>query len=234
MKGINGSGLEEAGKIQLSQDIPSICAEKLISGEADLGLIPVAILPLLGDYHIHGNTCIGSIGKVDSVLLLSDVPLEEIKTIVLDNHSRTSVMLCKLLARDFWKIIPNYVQASTKTLEGVEGTTAGVLIGDRVFDYGSKYKYQYDLSEAWYNWTGLPFVFAVWASVKDLGISISEFETALETGLEKIDEAIAEAKIHYPEHYPIENYLRNRISYRLDSDKLKGLETFLTKLSTLT
>jgi chorismate dehydratase len=234
MLGLNNSGLITEGLITLSRDIPSICAQKLMNGEVNLGLVPVAILPSLPYYQIIGNTCIGSVGKVDSVVLLSDVPLAEIETIVLDSESRTSVNLCRLLARDYWQINPNYIQASSKTLENVGGRTAGVLIGDRVFDHARRFNYVFDLSEQWQKWTGLPFVFAVWATSKSLNaIEVKRFESALQDGLHNIEFAIEEAKKTYPAHYPIENYLRNRISYKLDFDKRKGLETFLTKLSTL-
>ena len=114
------------------------------------------------------------------------------------------------------------------------GRTAGVLIGDRVFDHARRFNYVFDLSEQWQKWTGLPFVFAVWATSKSLNaIEVKRFESALQDGLHNIEFAIEEAKKTYPAHYPIENYLRNRISYKLDFDKRKGLETFLTKLSTL-
>ena len=153
MLGLNNSGLITEGLITLSRDIPSICAQKLMNGEVNLGLVPVAILPSLPYYQIIGNTCIGSVGKVDSVVLLSDVPLAEIETIVLDSESRTSVNLCRLLARDYWQINPNYIQASSKTLENVGGRTAGVLIGDRVFDNARRFNYVFDLSEQWQKWT---------------------------------------------------------------------------------
>ena len=74
--GINNS--EVVNDIKLSLDIPSDCGMKLLSGEVDLGLVPVAILPQLKEYHIISDYCIGAEGKVDSVALYSDVPLDEI------------------------------------------------------------------------------------------------------------------------------------------------------------
>ena len=67
--------------IDISLDIPSDCAKKLLSGEVDLGLVPIAVLPLLKEYHIVTDYCIGAQGNVDSVALYSDVPLSEISTI---------------------------------------------------------------------------------------------------------------------------------------------------------
>lgn len=232
--GIRNSGLIGSGDFQISLDIPSESAGKLLQGDVDLGLVPVAILPLIQNYHIHGSTCIGADGKVDSVMLLSEVPLHEIEVIEMDNQSRTSVNLCRLLARDYWKITPRFESFSSKDLKNISGTRATVLIGDRVFDYASKFEYVYDLSDAWKQWTGLPFVFAVWASKKELNNDqIKKFEEALHFGLSHRDEAIQEALTHYPKHYPVENYLNHRISYNLDKKKKLALETFLTKLSTL-
>jgi len=232
--GIESAGLLNSNFIELSRDVPSVCAQKLLDRQVDVGLVPVAILPLLGDYKILGNTCIGAVGKVDSVVLLSQVPIEEIREIVLDPQSRTSVNLCRILARDYWKIDVNFIPANSDVPEGISGDRAMVLIGDRVFDNASGFTYVYDLSEAWMDLTGLPFVFAVWASRMD--VSEQEFahvEAALQDGLASLDDAISLATQTYPAHYPIENYLRNRISYTLDAQKRKGLETFLHALSTL-
>ena len=65
---------------ELQKDIPSECARKLIDNEVDIGLIPVAVIPLLKEVHILTNYCIGAVGEVSSVLLLSEVPLEKIET----------------------------------------------------------------------------------------------------------------------------------------------------------
>lgn len=217
-----------------SLDIPSVCAEKLLRGESDIGLVPVAILPQLEEYRIVSDTCIGARGKVDSVVLLHDVPLEEIKEVVLDYHSRTSVNLCRLLFREFWKQTVEFLPSSGDVPAYVQGNRAAVLIGDRVFDHAHRFKFVTDLSEAWYKWTGLPFVFAVWASKKALPESmLDDFNAVIRQGFSHLNEAIAEAKNLYPPHYPVENYIKNRISYTLDAESRQGMETFLTKLGTL-
>jgi len=93
-------------EIDLSLDIPSVCAEKLLNGNVDIGLVPIAVIPELKESHIISDYCIGADGKVETVLLLSDVPLEKIETVLLDYQSRTSVLLVKMLAGKFWKISP--------------------------------------------------------------------------------------------------------------------------------
>jgi len=233
--GIEQMGLFEHPEIEISRDYPSECARKLIEAEVDLGLIPVAVLPLLKDYHIHGNTCIGANGPVDSVVLLSDVPLQDIAEIVMDYQSRTSIQLCRILAKDFLGISPVFTPAGDDTMKNIGGKRAAVLIGDRVFDWAPKFKYVYDLSAEWKQFTGLPFVFAVWASSKNLvSKQLDLFESALQLGLSHIDEAILIALSQYPSHYDVENYLRNRISYTFDLEKRKGLETFLNLAGKLT
>src|ERR1043166_8619691 len=91
-------GLEHSrvlDQIDLQLDIPSECARKLINNEVEIGLVPVAVLPLIRDRQIISDYCIGAVGKVNSVMLYSDVPLDEIRTVLLDYQSRTSVTLVK-------------------------------------------------------------------------------------------------------------------------------------------
>ncbi len=129
-------GLEHSdlmNEIDLQLDIPSTCAQKLMDGIVDIGLVPVAIIPKLKEAHIISDYCIGAVGKVASVCLYSEVPLNEIKTILLDYQSRTSVTLVKVLAREHWKISPEWQNASENFENSVSGTTAAVIIGDRTF-----------------------------------------------------------------------------------------------------
>jgi chorismate dehydratase len=229
--GLEKSGILKPGLFKLSLDIPSVCAEKLINGKADIGLVPTAILPLLPSYSIIGNTCIGAIGKVDSVMLFSQVPLEEIEIILLDYQSRTSIKLSQILAKNYWKIYPKYEEADKEYISKISGNTAGIVIGDRAFEVKNLFKYQHDLSEAWYNYQHLPFVFACWASILPMNDEIVfKLEEALQFGINHLPETINNTVTKYPSYYPIENYLTQRISYNLDEQKLKGLETFLTLL----
>ncbi|MCB0820223.1 MAG: menaquinone biosynthesis protein [Bacteroidetes bacterium] len=217
-----------------SLDIPAVCAQKLLDGICDVGLVPVAILPKLGEYHLIGDTCIGADGAVDSVVLLHEVPLEEINSVALDYQSRTSVNLCRLLMRDYWKKEIEYIDTQSDVHEFAKGTTAAVLIGDRVFEHASKFTYVTDLSKAWKDWTGLPFVFAAWVSRKKMPSAFTEsFNQQVSLGLKHMDEVIAEARAKYPAAFPVENYLRNKISYTLNKRALQGMETFLTMLGTL-
>ncbi len=85
--------------IDLYLDYPAICADKLISREVDIALIPVVAIPQLENAYIISDYCIWSDGEVDTVCLYSDVPIQEIESIALDYQSRTSVALLKILLK---------------------------------------------------------------------------------------------------------------------------------------
>lgn len=222
--GIYRSALGDA--IDLSLDIPARCAEKLRTGEADLVLTPVAIIPELPEAHLVSEFCIGSTGAVKTVCIYSERPLQEIKRIYLDFHSRTSVMLSQILCAQYWNIQPIFIPATEGYEQNIKDTDAGLVIGDRTIGLDQKFPYVYDLGEAWTAWTGLPFVFAAWVSVKPLPTDfIAEFNTALQNGLDHLPELI---KIlpNIP-GFSVEDYFRNNISYHLDDAKWKGLNRFL-------
>ncbi|RZK76707.1 MAG: radical SAM protein, partial [Pedobacter sp.] len=152
--GISHSELLE--KIDLSLDIPSDCAAKLINQQVDIGLIPVAAIPFVPNANIISDYCIGSVGAVNSVFIFSNLPVEEIKSVRLDSHSRTSNNLAKVLLKFYWK------KEVAFTTDINTATDAIVLIGDRTFGQKESYPFVYDMGEEWMNFTGLPFVYAAW------------------------------------------------------------------------
>ena len=212
-------------EIDLSIDIPSVCAEKLLSGNVDIGLVPVAIIPELKESHIISDYCIGADGKVETVLLLSDVPLEKIENILLDYQSRTSVLLVKILAGKFWKISPQCTDAENDFENKINGTTAGLVIGDRTFTLKNKFKYVYDLAEEWKKFTSLPFVFACWVSNKKIKNDfILRFNAALENGLQNIPLIAAQ---HPSRDFNAIDYLTKKVSFNLDAKKKEAMKLFL-------
>lgn len=224
--GLRESGFNKKADVQL--DIPSVCAEKLISGQADIGLVPVAILARLSNYHIISDYCIGADDEVSSVLLLSEVPLEKIDKVLLDYQSRTSVNLARVLAREFWKISPQWEDTSSDYEKKINGTTAGVVIGDRALLLRKKYLYVYDLSAEWKKMTGLPFVFACWVAISDPGKEfISEFNQALKSGLSMIDKVSELEKNDLFSAAEIYEYLTRYIDFNLDDKKKEALSLFL-------
>lgn len=221
--------------IDLQEDIPSICAQKLKFDQVDLALVPVALLAELPHYFIETNYCIGANKKVDSVMLYSDVPLEEIKTITLDYQSKSSITLTKVLSKFFWKITPQFVDAVPGFEKLTKGTNASVVIGDRTFELNGNYKYEYDLATEWYKFTGLPFVFAAWVSTQKLDENfINEFNAVLKYGVDFCFAAINESyqTLSISKEKAIE-YLTKRIDYNLDADKKKAMDLFLSYIKQL-
>jgi len=215
-------------KIELKIDYPSRIAAMLLNDEIDIGLVPVAIIPKLNDYYINTDYCIGCDGAVASVCLFSEVPLEKIEKVLLDYQSRTSVQLVKILLKEYWKIDPMLEDAKEDFREYIDGTTAGLVIGDRALEQRKHSAYIYDLGEAWKNFTKLPFVFAAWVSNKKLSDDfIEEFNEANKNGLKNLDLLLAE--IHY-ENFNLRDYYTKYISYDLTDEKKKGLELFLKKI----
>ena len=227
--GLTHSGLLSGYKLNL--EVPSVSAKKIISNEAEIGLIPVGALPGISKYHLVSNLCIGADKDVKSVLLLANVVLPAIKTIYLDTDSLTSVNLVRILAKNYWKIKPQW--KSISELKGELTREEGmVLIGDKTFGLSGKYPFCYDLAGEWIKYTGLPFVFAVWISRKLLPVDFEEsFQSALAWGVEHREQSIVMAVNPHISDQELVSYLKNDISYNLDEQKKKGMEMFLKFLT---
>lgn len=218
--------------MELSLDIPSKCAEKLLTNQVDIGLVPVAILPELPEYHILTDYCIGANQKVNSVILVSDVPLEEMEEILLDYQSKSSINLVQVLAKNYWKISPKFTHAKVGFENQVNRKTAAVIIGDRTFNLSKPYQYIYDLAEEWYKFTGLPFAFACWVANKPIAPEfVEKLNQALAFGVTHIQESIGLANNNGITFDQLQNYLTNDISYELNDDKRKSIQLFLDFLA---
>lgn len=215
----------------VSTDIPSVCAQKLINDETDIGLIPVAMISKLNEAHIISDYCIAADGKVDSVLLVSCRPLDEITSIVMDPESRTSVMLARLLCQQHWKIQPKFISREpTHDFSKPESVDAAVIIGDKALEHRHRYPYVYDLAEAWKEYTGLPFVFAAWVSNKRISPErIAALNKIFESGIEEIPQLSEELAAEYP-YADIRHYLQKNIRFVLSTQERKGLQLFLEKI----
>lgn len=204
--------------IDLSLDIPSVCAGKLIENKVDIGLVPVAALLDIPDYRIISNYCIGAIGKVTSVFIFSKMPVEEIKTIRLDSQSRTSNNLARVLLQQYWK-------KEVTVVGDNEEADAYVEIGDRSFGKDKTEPFAYDLGEAWTNFSGLPFAFAVWAANKEIPQEfIESFNKALKLGLDSREEILKDIPEY--KNIDIREYLLNSINYDLSDQKHAAIKLF--------
>lgn len=219
-------------QMELVEDYPAKIAQMLIDDKVDVGLIPVAATLKLSDWHVVGDYCIGSEGAVASVCIFSEVPMEEVETVLLDYQSRTSVNLARVLLKEYWKKSVRLVDASGEDYRSqLTGTTAGVVIGDRALEQRLRSKYIYDLGEVWKKHTGLPFVFAAWIANKVLPPCFEEkFNEANANGLLHIDEVVKENVFAA---YDLKAYYTRCISYELTEEKKKGMALFLGKLKGL-
>lgn len=220
---------EIANEIDMVVDYPAQLARRLQEGSIDMALLPVAAIPTIPGARIVSDHGIATDGNVVSVAIFSQVPIEQIKTIYLDYQSRTSVRLAQLLMEHYWKLDVTYKPANEHYIDYINGTNAGVIIGDRALQQLHNFEYVYDLSAVWKAYTGLDFVFAAWVANKDLPADfITRFNAANAEGLNHLETVIAENPFPY---YDLHTYYTDNIKFYLDDNKKKGLERFLEMIA---
>ncbi len=214
----------------ISKDIPSICAEKVINGSADIGLMPIAMLPKVEGGYVITDYCISANGAVGSVLLVSNDPIEEIKIISKDNESRSSVILARILIENYWKKEVTWKEECDQflNLQKHEGI---VIIGDRALKNSWKFKYVYDLAEEWKKFTGLPFVFACWIANKTIDSKdIRILNESFKKGLMNRPEIAKQTETGHPSISTL-SYLSDYIKYELNDEAKKGMALFLEMMN---
>ncbi|MFT4062536.1 MAG: menaquinone biosynthesis protein [Edaphocola sp.] len=217
---------EVRDQIDLRLEYPALIAQELRNNTTDLGLVPVAAIPTIPNAHIVSDYGIAANGAVASVCIFSRVPIEAITDLYLDYQSLTSVRLAQVLLQHHWQKNVTLLPAPEDYIGRIEGTTAGVIIGDRALEQLPNFPYVYDLASGWKDFTGLPFVFAAWVTNKELPRAFVErFNEANQLGLEHIDDVIKEHP--YPA-YSLETYYRKNIDYLLDDEKREALHRFLS------
>jgi chorismate dehydratase len=206
---------------------PSECTKNYVEERADLALLPAAAVPSLKSTDVITEYCIGAVGPVRTVVLLSDGPVSEVRRVFLDPHSQTSVQLVGYLAAHRWKIAPEWYSLDDyEQLRHAQEGDAFLLIGDKVFDHEEKFRYKYDLAAEWQAATKLPFAFAVWVARKGTPYEVIEsLQHALTFGLEHTYEAILEAGFD-KKPYDAYEYLTRNIDYIFDNQKRRALQKF--------
>ena len=212
-------------------DYPAKLSQMLQNKVIDIGLIPVAEIPTIPDAHIISDYCIGASGPVASVCVFSNVPIQEVTAILVDYQSKSSAALLKVLLKKYWKITPALVETAEGYIGEIGNTVAGLVIGDRAFPLRNKYKYVYDLAEAWQHMTGLPFLFAAWVANRPLPESfVKEFNAATGLGLQHLSKIVAANKVT---DYDLNTYYTSNIDYALTDAKRKAMQLFLTEIAAL-
>lgn len=216
--------------IDLQFDLPARLADRLADGELDVGLIPVVEYFRAGSYHRIPDIAIASSGPVLSVTLFSRVPWSAIRSVALDEGSRTSAALTQVLLQKRHGITARVEPLPIATPADDLTTDAVLLIGDRAmraclpgFDFA------YDLGQEWTDWTGLPFVYAVWAVREgvELGPVEAAFHEAKRRGLARAGRIAArEAPGLGLDPGFCRRYLTNIIQYNLGPRERAGLEQY--------
>lgn len=156
---------ELAPQHELVFDLPSRLADGLSRGEYDVALIPSIEYFQCSDYTIVSDACIACRGPVRSVKLFSHVPLDSIRTLALDEGSRTSAALVRILLKERFGIeprrLPFPISAAPESIEA----DALLMIGDRAMHRpAGDFAAEWDLGDVWCRWAELPFVFAMWVA----------------------------------------------------------------------
>lgn len=222
----------KADEMSLSLDVPSECARKLLEGEADMGLAPAGVWPRLAAGFDRLPYCIAADGMVNTVMLFSRVPLHHIRRVFLDQDSRTSVLLIRILAKHHWHIQPEWVDRSQINPHDLPESL--LAIGDKAFALRDTFPYVYDLATEWKKFTGLPFVFAVWVATPAVPETARQkLCLALEYGISNIEAAIELAPPTTRRVIDLHHYLTRDIRFRMTDDFTEGLTTYLEMIKQL-
>jgi chorismate dehydratase len=223
-------------KFDISYTLPSGCARALGEGSADIGIIPAAAYTQIPDLQILPDLGIASRQAVGSILLVSKVPVENIRSIALDTSSMTSAALTKVLFAKWLGGCSEFSSMNPDLEKMLSEHDAGLLIGDPALKVDRSRYHTLDLAEEWIRFTGKPFVFAFWAvrgdalREADPVLDVAKvFRDSRDHGLqpENLDRiarewgprlGLTEASVH--------SYLTKNIHYTLDAGCLEGLQLF--------
>lgn len=217
--------------LEIRTDSPARLADQLSGGELDMAMIPaIEYLKQADSFRLIPNISIASRNKVGTVLLVSRVPLDVIRSLALDDRSRTSVALLQVL---YSKVFPAGLKLESQEPDPekmLENHDATLIIGDQALGYSKEGTLVYDLSEEWFNRTGKTFVHAVIAVRKGVEVESGIIQTLLDAkqeGMQNLD-AIAETEAKKTGH-PVsllQDYLKNKIRYDFGDEEMAGLVHF--------
>jgi chorismate dehydratase len=215
---------------ELTLDYPSRLADDLEAGRLDVALVPSIEVLRHSNYEIVSDACVATRGPVMSVKLYSRVPFGLIRTLALDAGSRTSAALVRIMLRERYGVTPRLEPFPLDQSPAAIRSDAFLMIGDRAMhEPEAPYVAVWDLGEEWLRWSGLPFVFAVWAA--RVGTDLSSVEEVLgrtrDLGVER---AAAIAKREAPllglSEDTAYNYLTKNLHFRIGSAERTGLRLF--------
>ena len=221
----------QQSKVELSFSLPSVCSQQVEDRAIDAGLVPVAEIARQG-LEIVPGVGIACLGAVRSILLISRVPVREIRTLAADAGSRTSVQLARVILRERYGSEPAIYRETPELETMLDSADAALVIGDpalRIDPQTLNYECL-DLGAEWHALTGLPMVFAAWAGKPGLPVkAMSELtRTSYEFGKARLDEIVdAEYQRRGIKRSLAARYLREYIRFEIGAPEQKGLDAFL-------
>jgi chorismate dehydratase len=233
---VQPAGKSTAPRHELVFDLPSRLADQLAAGELDVALIPSVEFFQNPDYTIVSDACIACRGPVRSVKLLSRVPLEAIRTLALDEGSRTSAVLAQILLREQFGLSPELVPFPIDAAPESIAADALLMIGDRaIHPPAGQYVAEWDLGDVWCRWAELPFVFAMWVSGagfqparnEELAELCTILGHARDSGVAHVDQIARAEHARFGLSYDdCLTYLRDHLHFTLGPRELAGLRLF--------
>lgn len=215
---------------ELVLDYPSRLADELSTGGLDIALIPSVECLRSSEYEVVTDACVAAHGAVMSVKLYSRVPLSRIRRLALDEGSRTSAALARIMLAERFGVEPATEPLPLDAMPGDTDADAILLIGDRAMHpLQEEFAATWDLAEEWNRWTGLPFVFAMWAArrERDLGAAEEALCLARDRGESRLAEIAArEAPLLQLSDDTALRYLTHNLHYRMGSAERSGLRLF--------
>lgn len=226
-------GLEQGGMahgFEILYDIPSVCARQVRTGEAAAGVIPsIEYARIQETCAIVPEIAIASDGPVGSILLFHRVPVHLIRKVAMDESSRTSVALARIILEEKYGLGFDSFDHPPDVPAMLEGADAALVIGDPALEYADRPEPRLDLGAAWRELTGLPFVYAFWAG-KEGGLTPGEVERLIESkeqgvsALDEIAELHAGNRSRPTSFYA--SYLKDNLAYDLGDRERSGLMEF--------
>jgi predicted solute-binding protein len=221
---------EQRDLFELSFAIPAECADRLSDGRADIGIVPAVELNHQ-DLNIIRGTGIASRGPVRSILLVSKVPFDRIRTLAADSSSRTSVALSRIILARKYAAEPELISLAPNLDRMLSQCDAALVIGDPalLINPATLGYRTLDLGAEWTSMTGLPMVFAVWAARPQApGQAPDPFLASLRFGLDHIEDIVREyhPRVGISAELARE-YLKSHIAFDLGEREYAGLALFL-------
>lgn len=212
---------------------PARLADMLAAGDVEIGLVPVIEAERIAGAHVLPGTCIAALREVRSVLLLSRRPIAHVGRIALDENSRTSAALVRLLSLERWGIEPTFETAAPTLDAMLEAADAALIIGDPALRIERPDLQIWDLAAEWRAMTGLPFVFAVWAAgpgVEPQPWMEGLFRRSLDDGMANLAQIVARAHRETGlDADLLHRYYTEHLHFELGAAESAGMEAFLER-----